>query len=195
MACEKQFLPPDDSFLYCSEAYVDPLPPPLPPTNTSLTRECNNTRNKALTHHSCREYDATASHRPSPSNPPTDYHTLYVPRDPRPIIPRASPSRPSSTCPQPTYHQPTYPAPPDAITALRSLTVRPVSPGGAWPFGSGAGGGGYSATYDGAYGKESYGYANGSGKYASSAERPLPKRRPGYSGGKGAELVTPLVGL
>ena len=168
-----------------------PLPPPLTPIST---RERKRTR--ALTHHSCREYDATASHRPSPSNPPTDYHTLYVPRDPRPIIPRASPSRPSSTCPQPAYlQQPTYPAPPDAITALRSLTVRPASPGGAWPFGSG--GGRYTATYDGAYGREhGYGYADGhAGKYGSSADRPLPKRRPGYSGGKGAELVTPLVGL
>lgn len=118
-----------------------------------------------------------------------------MPHDPRPIIPRASPSRPTSTCPQPTYP----PAAPDAVTALRSLTVRPVSPGGAWPFGSGGGGGGYSATYDGAYGRREYGYGygngNGYGKYGSSAERPLPKRRPGYSGPKGAELVTPLVGL
>lgn len=28
MACEKQFLPPDDSYLYCSEAYANPLIPP-----------------------------------------------------------------------------------------------------------------------------------------------------------------------
>lgn len=97
-------------------------------------------------------------------------------------MPRASPSRPAPT----SAYLPG--APNDAVTALRSLTIRPVSPSGGGWFNEK-----YPATYDAAYGKKGgYGYGYGYA-YGSSAERPLPSRRPGYSR-KSTELVTPIVG-
>ena len=99
----------------------------------------------------------------------------------RDIVPRASPSRPAQ---HPGYFP--APAPNDAVTALRSLTIRPASPSGGWPFGEK-----YSATYDAAYGRRGaggYGYA-----YGSSGEGPLPSRKQGYSS-KNKELVRPVVG-
>jgi len=141
-------------------------------------------------------------------------------REPKDIIPRACPSRPTST-----YFASSPVMPGDAtaaISALRSLTIRSGSPpspttgsagGGVgsslWPFTRSAASpettyprGGFSSTYDSAYGKMGYassgmGMASGGygGHYSSSGvDRPLPSRRPGgYSRPKSIELVTPMV--
>ncbi|SPN98501.1 uncharacterized protein DNG_01546 [Cephalotrichum gorgonifer] len=195
MACEKQFLPTDDSCLYCSFAYESPLPLEKPELQwpVELTKDT-----------SCREYDENASSHRFPSRGTASngytqsagpYHPSYEPRE---IIPRASPSRAPSTYISSSPVVTTN----DAISALRSLTIRPASPssptgGRIWPFSRGAAD--YPATYDPAYGKKGYGSSGGGYGYnqygSSGAERPLPSRRPGgYSRPKSIELVTPMVG-
>lgn len=96
-----------------------------------------------------------------------------------------------------------------AISALRSLSVRPPSPPSPtsshtslWPFNKSSaaspsssynrsGSGFFPATYDGGYAPAGYAY-----NYSSTGmDRPLPTRRPtGYSRPKSIELVTPMVG-
>ncbi|AEO69244.1 uncharacterized protein THITE_2119417 [Thermothielavioides terrestris NRRL 8126] len=179
MICEKQFVPSDDQYLYCSE-------------------EC---RMHDLN-------GASISTAPSryingPSAP--QYPLFSGPPEHRDIIPRASPSRPSSTHVSP----PSTPATQSAISALKSLSIRPASPtsptgtyhSGIWPFGRSATATSpsnsyskpamsiFSSTYDGAYS------AAGSDYYGSSSDRPLPARRPtAYARPKSIELVTPMLG-
>ncbi|CAK7241801.1 MAG: hypothetical protein STHCBS139747_003272 [Sporothrix thermara] len=123
MTCEKQFVAKDDSFLYCSET--------------------------------CRDYDqehgasvSAQSFKNSYSSSSRDY--FGESREPRDIIPRASPSRPHSTYfslpPSPTNMSSTMPATASsAMAALRSLSLRDASPpsptlapstSGIWPFSS-----------------------------------------------------------
>lgn len=199
MACEKQFLPVDDRCLYCSEA--------------------------------CREFDENSFRHAAPprGSASSGFHhqstssstsSLYAPsshhREPKDIIPRASPSRPTST-----YFASSPAVPGDAtaaISALRSLTIRSGSPpsptsmgegvgSSLWPFTRSAASpevsyprGGFSTTYDGAYTKRGYSSSGTHGGYSShystsGMDRPLPSRRPGgYSRPKSIELVTPMVG-
>lgn len=139
-------------------------------------------------------------------------HSFYAAGNPEPkdIIPRASPSRPSSMILQSPpisleagsdygFGVGAATQPTSAISALRSLTVRPPSPPsptgsstGIWPFSRSAANSPstsyarptanfFSSTYDGGYG--------------GLADRPLPSRRPGaYARPKSIELVTPMVG-
>jgi hypothetical protein len=129
--------------------------------------------------------------------------------EPRDIIPRASPSRPSSTYWSPPT-TPTSAQYTDAVSALKSLSIRPPSPpspsgsSSIWPFARSVATSPstsysrttnvYPSTYDGGYGASGYGFG-----YASTAgmgsDRPLPSRKPGhYSRPKSIELVTPMVG-
>ncbi|OIW33614.1 hypothetical protein CONLIGDRAFT_185240 [Coniochaeta ligniaria NRRL 30616] len=182
MTCEKQFAAQDERVLYCSEE--------------------------------CRAYDqdstTPASVYPSSHSSNLTAHYPYYAAghpEPRDIIPRASPSRPSPS----NYSPPTTPntaTHTSAISALRSLTIRPPSPPSPsssyhpsiWPFSRSAAtspsnsytrpaSGMFSSTYDGGY------YANGYGTSAGyDMERPLPSRRPGtYSRPKSIELVTPMI--
>ncbi|KAI0180426.1 hypothetical protein GGR52DRAFT_569170 [Hypoxylon sp. FL1284] len=177
MTCEKQFTPQDDKFLYCSEA--------------------------------CREHDQNASLRAASSHPSHRGHDGFgvnLPyysggySEPRDIIPRASPSRWSPpTTPTSSHHT-------SAVSALRSLSIRPPSPpspgsnNAMWPFTRSAvtspstsytkPSSFYSSTYDNGYAVTGYGYNQG-----VTADRPLPSRKPGaYSRPKSIELVTPIVG-
>lgn len=135
----------------------------------------------------------------------SEYHP-----EPRDIIPRASPSRPSST----HFSPPTTPtgfSHTTAISALRSLSIRPPSPPSPngsyhpsiWPFTRSPATSPstsyskppskmYSSTYDTSY------YGGGPVTYgmtSSSIDRPLPSRKPGaYSRPKSIELVTPMIG-
>lgn len=178
MICEKQFVPTDDQFLYCSAR--------------------------------CRMHDqnsagsSAAPNRYGTSHPATQYPFFSGPPEHRDIIPRASPSRaPSSTQLSP----PTTPAMQSAISALKSLSIRPPSPtspvgtyhSSIWPFGRSATSPStsyskpttiFSSTYDGTY------YGTGAvDSYGTSSDRPLPSRRPGtYSRPKSIELVTPMLG-
>lgn len=196
MSCEKQFVPQDDRFLYCSETCrmhdQNSASAPVPTSSRS---------------------GSDASHFPfyAAGNP-----------EPRDIIPRASPSRPTSThfsspiaMTAPTTIDTSY-SHSSAMSALRSLSVRDPSPpsptltsgypSGIWPFTRSAVASPstsynqsrtsyYSSTYD-ATGY--YAGAAGSGysyMTSPSTERPLPARRAGtYSRPKSIELVTPLVG-
>ncbi|KAI3577095.1 hypothetical protein IWW34DRAFT_851437 [Fusarium oxysporum f. sp. albedinis] len=187
MTCEKQFIPHDDMFLYCSD--------------------------------NCRRVDQTASSQPSSSvrhyassNYP--FHSAGNP-EPKDIIPRASPSRPSSMILSSPPATPGTGAPnfqhTSAISALRSLNVRPPSPpsptgssSNLWPFSRSAATSPYSSysrpsapylssTYDGGYygaGGSGYNYEATSG----GMDRPLPSRHPStYSRPRSIELVTPMV--
>ncbi|TDZ68275.1 hypothetical protein CTRI78_v002263 [Colletotrichum trifolii] len=188
MTCEKQFVPQDDKVLYCSEA--------------------------------CRLHDqqcASTGTGRIQSQPYAGNYPFYAAGNPEPrdIIPRASPSRPNSI----HFSPPTTPGattgsqyPSSAISALRSLSIRPPSPpsptsshpGGLWPFNKStnaspsnsynrSSNGFFPATYDGGYPSTGYTY-----NYSSSGmDRPLPTRRPtgsGYGRPKSIELVTPMVG-
>ncbi|KAI5868042.1 hypothetical protein GGS23DRAFT_8567 [Durotheca rogersii] len=190
MTCEKQFTPQDEKFLYCSEA--------------------------------CRERDQNVSVRASSSHASARGHdsfggsTLVYPagsEEPRDIIPRASPSRWSPpTTPASGQHtggQYTNGQYTSAVSALRSLSIRPVSPtspmaGSAmWSFARSAlaspstsytktSPSFYPSTYDNGYIVTGYKYGQGGG---TTSDRPLPARRPGaYSRPKSIELVTPIVG-
>ncbi|KAK1769269.1 hypothetical protein QBC33DRAFT_513492 [Phialemonium atrogriseum] len=186
MTCEKQFVPHDERFLYCSEA--------------------------------CRAHDRnnTSATTAFPSRYAGQYtanYPLYSGShlEPKDIIPRASPSRPSST----HFSPPTTPNSSNhttAISALRSLSIRPPSPPSPtgsyhtsiWPFNRSPAASPstsyskvaprvFSSTYDPGY----YGVAGAVsyGMTSSSIDRPLPSRRPGaHSRPKSIELVTPMVG-
>ncbi|KAK3375237.1 hypothetical protein B0H63DRAFT_272477 [Podospora didyma] len=179
MICEKQFIPQDDLFLYCSDTCrihdQNGCGTPVTPSRPS--------------HH--------GAHYPFYSGVP----------EPRDIIPRAAPSRPSSLAfpPPATSTMAFSPPATSAISALKSLSIRspsPPSPGGTyqWPFGRSAATspsssysrttpGLYSSTYDGTY------YGTGVNTYGTSSDRPLPSRRPGvHSRPKSIELVTPMMG-
>lgn len=127
--------------------------------------------------------------------------------EPRDIIPRASPSRPSSTY----FSPPTTPTSSQytsAVSALRSLSIRPPSPpsptttsSSLWPFKATTSpctsytkpSNFYSSTYDTGYGASGYTYGYATANMTS--DRPLPSRKPGgYSRPKSVELVTPMVG-
>ncbi|KAI4869520.1 hypothetical protein F4820DRAFT_12826 [Hypoxylon rubiginosum] len=183
MTCEKQFTPQDDKCLYCSEA--------------------------------CREHDQNASLRASSSHPSHRGHDGFggnLPyysagySEPRDIIPRASPSRWSPPTTPTSTTQYTSSQYTSAVSALRSLSIRPVSPTSpvsgnpVWPFTRSAvtspstsytkPSNFYSSTYDNGYAVTSYGYQGG-----ATSDRPLPSRKPGaYSRPKSIELVTPIVG-
>ncbi|CAJ0553676.1 Ff.00g121880.m01.CDS01 [Fusarium sp. VM40] len=167
----------------------------------------------------CRRVDQTASPQPASSvHYASSNYPFYSAGNPEPrdIIPRASPSRPSSillTSPPatPGTGAPTYQHT-SAISALRSLNVRPPSPpsptgssSNLWPFSRSAATSPYnsysrpsapylSSTYDGGY------YSAGGGGYnyevnSGGMDRPLPSRNPSaYSRPRSIELVTPMVG-
>ncbi|RBR16687.1 uncharacterized protein FIESC28_06840 [Fusarium coffeatum] len=188
MTCEKQFIPHDDMFLYCSD--------------------------------NCRRVDQTTSSQPASSvnHYASSNYPFYSAGHPEPkdIIPRASPSRPSSILLNSPPGTPGTGAPAyqhtSAISALRSLNVRPPSPpsptgssSNLWPFSRSAATSPYnsysrpsapylSSTYDGGYygaGGSAYNYEVTSG----GMDRPLPSRQPStYSRPKSIELVTPMVG-
>ncbi|KAK2020615.1 hypothetical protein LX32DRAFT_305038 [Colletotrichum zoysiae] len=186
MTCEKQFVPQDANFLYCSEA--------------------------------CRKHDQqSASTGRAHSQAHMSNYPFYAIGNPEPrdIVPRASPSRPNSM----HFSPPTTPGTntgggahySSAVSALRSLSIRPPSPPSPstshpslWPFTkstTNSPGTSYNrgtnsffpATYDGGYAANGNAY-----NYSSSGmDRPLPTRRPtgpGYSRPKSIELVTPMVG-
>lgn len=168
MTCEKQFVPHDDKFLYCSES----------------CRRCDQ--------HSSPSPASTAAVPTFNTS-----HEFFFHDEPRDIIPQASPSRPSSTLfatsPPSSPHENYNYHHESAVSALRSSlsgsSGRPPSPqslsANYWPFGRGSGANGdsssyykTSSTYDAAY----YG-----------ADRPLPSRQPiGYRS-KSIELVTPIM--
>ncbi|KKP07656.1 hypothetical protein THAR02_00192 [Trichoderma harzianum] len=187
MTCEKQFVPYDEMFLYCSDA--------------------------------CRRVDQTSSSSQQAATVHSYYgavHNSYAhyPGDksePRDIVPRASPSRPSSM-----HFSNSPPASPgttlnyhtSAMSALRSLNVRPPSPpsptgSGIWPFSrssatspnnsytrpSTSGFFSSASTYDLGYGG-AYSHDTASG----AMDRPLPSRNPGSSSRpKSIELVIPML--
>ncbi|KAK1750751.1 hypothetical protein QBC47DRAFT_93862 [Echria macrotheca] len=172
MICEKQFVPSDDRFLYCSDA--------------------------CRIHDQTSAGAVAVSGRHSSGHHSTAYPFYSGAPEPRDIIPRASPSRPSSMHFSPPVSPDTSHT--SAISALKSLSIRPPSPSSPigsyhanmWPFGRSVAtspsnsysrppSGLFSSTYDGAY----YG----------GSDRPLPTRRPGiYSRPKSIELVTPMMG-
>ncbi|KAK3333597.1 hypothetical protein B0T19DRAFT_399261 [Cercophora scortea] len=182
MICEKQFVPSDDRFLYCSD---------------SCRMHDQNSASTPSGHYS-------SSHHHS-----TNYPHYSGPPEPRDIIPRASPSRSNSMyyCP-PTPPSASHTS---AISALKSLSIRPPSPPSPvgsyhptiWPFARSAGptspsssytrpaSGLFSSTYD----NGTYFGTGGLSGYGTSSDRPLPSRRPGaYSRPKSIELVTPMMG-
>ncbi|KAL8295023.1 hypothetical protein RB597_008409 [Gaeumannomyces tritici] len=222
MSCEKQFVPQDDRFLYCSEACR---------VHDQNHHSADMSSSSAAA--AARSYVSPSSATSPPSASLYPYYSSAN-AESRDIIPRASPSRPNSM----HYSPPATPSQAggggghhsSAILALRSLSIRdssPPSPGGLmgtyhpniWPFtstGTGTGGGSssarghstaspstsysrpastvFSSTYDGAY----YG-ATAVAPYGGGAptlERPHPPlRRAGtYSRPKSIELVTPMVG-
>ncbi|KAI1450794.1 hypothetical protein F5Y02DRAFT_3725 [Annulohypoxylon stygium] len=179
MTCEKQFTPQDEKFLYCSEACRE--------------RDQITSVRASSSHHASKGHDGFGASMP---------YYMAGSSEPRDIIPRASPSRWSPPT-SPTSNQYT-----SAVSALRSLSIRPVSPtspaGGnaIWPFTRSAvtspstsytksANNFYSSTYDNGYAVTGYGY----GQVGTTSERPLPTRKPGaYSRPKSIELVTPIVG-
>ncbi|KAK2070358.1 hypothetical protein P8C59_004859 [Phyllachora maydis] len=181
MTCEKQFVPQDERFLYCSEA--------------CRIRDQENASASTLS-----AFHSGGAGYASVVNYPL-YSGVSEPKD---IIPRASPSRPSST----HFSPPATPTTTTAVTALRSIsTYRPPSPpspsiayhASLWPFTRSAAtspnvsyarppAGTFSSTYDGAY----YSPPAAEAHYGA---RPLPSRSAGsYARPKSIELVTPMVG-
>jgi hypothetical protein len=207
MTCEKQFVPRDDKFLYCSEAYVD--------TGSATTPHKNLPANWV---YRCRKVDQnSSSHGVSVRNYNDGSYSISAGSHPEPkdIIPRASPSRPNSmlfnssppASPGALYDQHRQHS--SAITALRSLHVRPPSPpspsGGSsiWPFSrspiqtpstsySRPSAAFFSSTYDVGMGSNNA-YTHDMGP--RSMDRPLPSRRPGSDARpRSIELVTPMIG-
>ncbi|KAF7517333.1 hypothetical protein G7054_g13843 [Neopestalotiopsis clavispora] len=185
MTCEKQFIPSGEKHLYCSEA----------------CRKHDQTPSLMTS-----QYSSAKSHDSYGSNLPFYSAGHSEPRD---IIPRASPSRPSSTYFSPPS-TPTSSQYTSAVSALRSLSIRPPSPPSPttststlWPFTKTSTTSPstsytkpvnfYSSTYDSGYGAS--GYAYGYATASMTPDRPLPSRKPGgYSRPKSIELVTPMVG-
>ncbi|PHH70417.1 hypothetical protein CDD83_5448 [Cordyceps sp. RAO-2017] len=187
MTCEKQFVPHDERFLYCSETcrHIDQSSSPLPPSQMGIYTGG----------------DVGFGGKP----------------EPRDIIPQATPSRPTSIhlSNSPPGSPSMKAQHSSAISALRSLNLGPPSPpsptgssgSSIWPFGRSVAtspGTSYtrpsapylSSTLDtGHY----YGGSGGAGGYTytydAATDRPLPSRHPGtYSRPKSIELVTPVVG-
>lgn len=167
MTCEKQFLPHDDKFLYCSEPC------------RRLDQQSSSSSSTSTLHNYTPSYDLD-SHSPrdiipqaSPSRPNS---TLF------------------STSPTTTSHHTTYSYHHEsAVSALRSslsASARPPSPGSPtssssiWPFRRSS-----AATSD------SSSYYKSSTYDPTYYERPpLPSRQPvGYSRSKSIELVTPIL--
>ncbi|KAL6867900.1 hypothetical protein J3F83DRAFT_78668 [Trichoderma novae-zelandiae] len=184
--CETEFHTHNESVLYCSDA--------------------------------CRRVDQDSS---AQAKSVRSYYTSVYARErailketmsePRDIVPRASPSRPSSM-----HLTNSPPASPDttlnyhtsAMSALRSLNVRPPSPpspsgSGIWPFSRSSATSpnnsytrpsasllyGHPSTYDLGYGG-AFSHEAGSG----GMDRPLPSRTPGGSSRpKSVELVVPML--
>ncbi|KAI1844929.1 hypothetical protein JX265_009555 [Neoarthrinium moseri] len=185
MSCEKQFIPQDERFLYCSEA----------------CRKYDQNSSSVASQYPPSRHDSYGS---------LPFYSAGDP-EPRDIIPRASPSRPSSTY----FSPPTTPTSTQytsAVSALRSLSIRPPSPpspttssASLWPFTRTAAtspstsyakpSNFYSSTYDSGYGASGYQYGYGYASAGVASDRPLPSRKPGgYGRPKSIELVTPMVG-
>ncbi|KAI1247458.1 hypothetical protein MGN70_011348 [Eutypa lata] len=184
MTCEKQFIPQDEKFLYCSEA----------------CRKHDQSASAATSlHFTSNGYDSIGAGLPF-------YSTADA--EPRDIVPRASPSRPSSNYWSPPT-TPTSTPYTSAISALKSISTRPPSPPSPTsayssifsltrsaitsPSTSYSNPGNfYSSTYDGGYIASGYDGSTG----ALSSDRPLPSRKPGgiYSRPTSMDLVTPIVG-
>ncbi|CAJ2509908.1 Uu.00g058080.m01.CDS01 [Anthostomella pinea] len=191
MTCEKQFIPQDEKFLYCSEECRKH-------DQHISARTTQSAVAAAYAHASMRSPDGFSGTQPfySAGNP-----------EPRDIIPRASPSRPSSNYWSPPTTPTTSSHYTSAISALRSLSIRPPSPpspvsanSSIWPFARSAATSPstsytkqpdfYSSTYDGGYATSGYGYSTG----GMNSDRPLPTRKPNaYARPKSVELVTPMV--
>ncbi|KAK5990161.1 hypothetical protein PT974_08427 [Cladobotryum mycophilum] len=184
MSCEKQFIPSDDMFLYCSD---------------SCRRVDQNSSSQAPT---VRGYTTAAYN-----------HSIYSidKREPRDIVPRASPSRPTSmhfsNSPPASPGTAFAPQHTSAISALRSLNARPPSPpsptssSGIWPFGrsiaaspSNSSYSSYTRPTTSGFFSSTYDYTHSHETDSTNMERPLPSRRPGgYSRPKSIELVTPML--
>ncbi|PHH64670.1 hypothetical protein CDD81_4111 [Ophiocordyceps australis] len=200
MTCEKQFMPHDDKFLYCSETCrrIDQSSTPRNAASTQL--------------------------RTSISGGYALHQAAFLP-EPRDIVPQATPSRPTSmhlsnsppASPGSHYHHGHYSS---AISALRSLNLGPSSPpsptgSGIWPFcrslAATSPGNSFSRPYlsssssstaaldqhnkrhSSIYSYNNYTYSHDPG-YAV-LDRPLPSRHPSaYSRPKSIELVTPVIG-
>lgn len=166
MTCEKQFLPHDDKFLYCSEPCRRLDQQSSSSSSTSTLH--NYTPSYDLDHHSPRDIIPQAS----PSRPNS---TLF------------------STSPTTNSHHTSYSYHHEsAVSALRSSlgAARPPSPGSPsgtsiWPFRRSS-----AATSD-----SSSSYYKTSTYDPTYYERPpLPSRQPvGYSRSKSIELVTPIL--
>jgi len=180
MTCEKQFVPQDERFLYCSEA--------CRAHDQDNNAPAVSMASKTTASHHGGNYPFYASGNP----------------EPRDIIPRASPSRPSSlhlSSPPPSAALPT-----SAMSALRSLSIRdgPPSPPGTyhgssiWPFARSPSTSYTRSAFPSTYDTAGYYYSAGAAAgYASEQQPPTPtSRRPGnhHARLKSVELVTPMVG-
>ncbi|CAK7230588.1 hypothetical protein SCUCBS95973_007626 [Sporothrix curviconia] len=178
MTCEKQFVAKDDRFLYCSEA--------------------------------CRDYDqehgasvSAQSYKETYSSS-RDYFSSQS-REPRDIIPRASPSRPNSTYfslpPTPNNMSSTMPATTSsAMAALRSLSLRDASPpsptlapssSGIWPFSSRSSAASPSTSYTQPSAVYASTYDHGHGYYRSTGASNYYAYGAGSSGYLAAERPLP----
>ncbi|PHH70040.1 hypothetical protein CDD82_7382 [Ophiocordyceps australis] len=201
MTCEKQFMPHDDKFLYCSETCrrIDQSSTPRNAASTQLRTSISGAYG---------------------------LHQAGFLAEPRDIVPQATPSRPTSmhlsnsppASPGSHYHHGHYSS---AISALRSLNLGPSSPpsptgSGIWPFCRSTAATSPANSYSRpclsssssstaaaleqpnrrhssiySYNSSTYSYDSG---YAV-LDRPLPSRHPSaYSRPKSIELVTPVIG-
>ncbi|KAM4054643.1 life-span regulatory factor domain-containing protein [Hirsutella rhossiliensis] len=189
MTCEKQFVPHDEKFLYCSDTCRR-----IDQSSTSATGHQAASLSSRFGTYTGGELGFAAAGNP----------------EPRDIIPRATPSRPTSIhlSNSPPGSPGTKAHHSSAISALRSLNIGPSSPpsptgsngSSIWPFGRSVAtspGTSYtrpsapylSSTLDGGH------YYGGGGYTHTYEDRPLPSRHPGaYSRPKSIELVTPVVG-
>ncbi|KYK60012.1 hypothetical protein DCS_01146 [Drechmeria coniospora] len=195
MTCEKQFIPHDEWFLYCSE------------TCRRDDQQSSSASSHAAT---ARLRDAAADLAPPPSGK----------TELKDIVPRASPSRPTSmhygssppvdmemkASSSVAHHT-------SALSALRSLHIglpSPPSPTGAsfWPFGRTMAtspsiscsrpSAPYLSSCDGGYNyNNNHNYKYGAYPYdmgPSAIDRPLPSRHPNiYSRPRSIELVMPII--
>ncbi|CEJ89375.1 hypothetical protein VHEMI05220 [[Torrubiella] hemipterigena] len=182
MTCEKQFVPIDDKFLYCSES-----------CRHSDQSSTSSASSSTLTLGLYGSHDHSEFHYHEPA---------------RDIIPQASPSRPTSTlfASSPSSYDEYHSHHESAVEALRyslnNMAVRPPSPvsptsGSIWPFRRASAAPSVSSNED-SYHKPGYmtsaTFDPGYYHYNGAAERPLPTRQPyGYSRSKSTELVTPIL--
>ncbi|KAL3964532.1 hypothetical protein ACCO45_001536 [Purpureocillium lilacinum] len=173
MTCEKQFVPHDEKFLYCSDAC------------RRIDQQSSSSTSQSAAAH-LRGYNNSSYPLYSSGNP-----------EPKDIIPRAAPSRPTSmhfsssppasprTANSSSYynhhHQTLWPFGRSVVPSPGNSYTKPSAPY-------------LSSTYDSGY---NYG---SSGAYTydvtgGAVDRPLPSRHPSvYSRPKSIELVTPMVG-